>query len=64
MNFTNLHKKLSLAALAGGFYYLATDPAVLALLPAPWGMIIAKFVAGVTVGGVAYNIDPKKAEAK
>lgn len=62
MDLSNLSTKgkVSLAALAGGAFALLTNPGVLALLPAPWGMILSVFASGVVTGGVAYNMDPKK----
>lgn len=50
---------IALAAISGGIYYCLQDPAILALFPAPWGTVIGKFIAGVTVGGVGYSMKPK-----
>lgn len=60
MNFKPFHKKLSFAGIAGGLFFLLSDPTVLALIPEPWGMIIGKFLIGSGIGGVMFNMDPKK----
>jgi hypothetical protein len=61
LDFNNVTRKaaIGIAAVCGGVYYMLQDPAVLALIPAPWGMVLQKFVTGITVGGVGYSMKPK-----
>lgn len=51
---------IGVAALGGGIYACLQDPAVLALIPGPWGMVVGKFVAGLTLGGVGYSMVPRQ----
>ena len=60
MDLTLFQKRLTLGALAAGLFYILTDASVIALIPAPWGMIVSNFLIGTGIGGVFYNMDPKK----
>lgn len=62
MDLNNVSKKaaIGIAAIAGGVYFCLQDPAVLALFPAPWGMLIGKFMTAVAGGGVLYSMKPKQ----
>lgn len=62
----NIFKKISkkaaigIAGVASGIFYLATNDAVLALLPAPYALVIKTFVTGAASGGVYYSMKPKE----
>lgn len=64
MDFSNIKVRLTLGTMAAGIYALLTNPQVVALLPAPWNLIVTTFVSGAVAGGVLYNMDPKKQEPK
>jgi len=61
-NLENVTKKaaIGIAALASGVFYLATNDAVLALLPAPYALVVKTFVTGAASGGVYYSMKPKE----